>query len=537
MKYVCPVKVIDYDKNIENVNGLLKERVLQIGFNESDFIKVKGAASLILDFGKELAGGIRILTFVAKGSRKVRLRFGESVSETLAEIGEKNATNNHSTRDMVVELQPWSDMTFGQTGFRFLHIDFLDDDGYFELKTIVAVDVADTRPYLGNFECDDETVNEIYKTAAYTLRLCLQNGYYWDGIKRDRLVWIGDLYPEMLTAHCLFGAIPETNASLEFVKSTTPIPNWVCSMPAYSLWWIINAYDEYFFSGNDEYIKQTSDYTEGILTMVDKVVDENGYTHFPGDFIDWPTAPLENEPAERKSDRLTGMRYLTKMAIEKAKKILVICGKNTDVADGILSRLAKAENNVIKHKQIAGIGVLAGDLCENNLNVMLKNGAEGLSTFMSYPILNGICAYGKYDEALSIMKEYYNGMLSVGATTFWEDFDLKWLKNAYRIDELPVKGKVDIHGDYGAYCYKGFRHSFCHGWSAGVIPYLTENVAGIKVLDVGCKKIEVKPHLSNLNYVKAKFPTPLGIVTVEHKKVNGEIQTVIDAPNGIEIVK
>ena len=134
------------------------------------------------------------------------------------------------------------------------------------------------------------------------------------------------------------------------------------------------------------------------------------------------------------------------------------------------------------------------------------------------------------------MKTYYNGMLSVGATTFWEDFDVKWLENCYRIDELPVDGKIDIHGDYGAYCYKGYRHSFCHGWSAGVIPYLTEEVAGIKVVEAGCKKIKIEPNIANLNNVKVKFPTPYGILEVEHKKVDGKVITTVNAPKEIEII-
>lgn len=130
----------------------------------------------------------------------MRLRFGESVSETCAEIGEKNATNDHSLRDFEVALQSYSDMTFGQTGYRFLRVDFLEEDKTLTLKSIVAAIDTDTREETGKFECDDELVNEIWSTAAYTLRLCLQNGYIWDGIKRDRLVWIGDLYPEMRTA-------------------------------------------------------------------------------------------------------------------------------------------------------------------------------------------------------------------------------------------------------------------------------------------------------------------------------------------------
>ena len=48
-----------------------------------------------------------------------------------------------------------------------------------------------------------------------------------------------------------------------------------------------------------------------------------------------------------------------------------------------------------------------------------------------------------------------------------------WLKGKKK----PVwrkEGQRDIHGDFGAFCYQGFRHSLCHGWSAGVIGFLKE---------------------------------------------------------------
>ena len=32
-----------------------------------------------------------------------------------------------------------------------------------------------------------------------------------------------------------------------------------------------------------------------------------------------------------------------------------------------------------------------------------------------------------------------------------------------------------MNGDYGAHCYVGFRHSLCHGWSAGVVKFIKEH--------------------------------------------------------------
>ena len=95
---------------------------------------------------------------------------------------------------------------------------------------------------------------------------------------------------------------------------------------------------------------------------------------------------------------------------------------------------------------------------------------------MSYYILTAIASFDKI-AAVNIMKEYYGAMINKGATTFWEDFDIDWVKNSCSIDETPTDGEKDLHADFGAYCYKGLRHSLCHGWSAGVIAFIKENLS------------------------------------------------------------
>ena len=96
-----------------------------------------------------------------------------------------------------------------------------------------------------------------------------------------------------------------------------------------------------------------------------------------------------------------------------------------------------------------------------------------MSTFMSYYILKAVASFDK-GKAIEMMKEYYGAMLDKGATSFFEDFDMEWVENSCRIDEFPKEGERDIHGDFGKYCYVGFRHSLCHGWSAGVVTFIEE---------------------------------------------------------------
>ncbi|MDR2816497.1 MAG: hypothetical protein LBB62_07330 [Proteiniphilum sp.] len=48
--------------------------------------------------------------------------------------------------------------------------------------------------YLGSFGSSDPRFDSIWITGAYTTHLNMQE-YFWDGIKRDRLVWLGDFHP------------------------------------------------------------------------------------------------------------------------------------------------------------------------------------------------------------------------------------------------------------------------------------------------------------------------------------------------------
>ena len=544
MTYIQATRIIYTQGNVENAENLLKEQTFQIGLNEPDVCVMTGKACVILDFGKEVSGGARILTYKVLNANTVRLRFGESVGETCSELktGEEGygGTNDHSNRDFCVNLQNYSDMTLGQTGFRFLRIDTLSEDSAIVLKTVAAAVDTDTRAEIGSFECDDPLVNEIWNTAAYTLRLCLQNGVLWDGVKRDRLVWIGDLYPEVRAANCLFGDVPETLRCLDFAMKQSPLPQYVNNMPTYSLWWIINLREAYHVSGDKASVAPYLSYAKGILQqVVCPAVAEDGTVSYSFNYIDWPSCYQEGEDRadERANERLAGVAYLTKIALLALKELLVAFEEDTSLCDEVLAKIAQKKYHIDIYKQIAALGAWAGETAECLKTTLMRGGANGLSTFQSYPILTAVAGFGEYEAALSMMKEYYGGMLSVGATTFWEDFDLEWLENCTRLDEMPVAGKKDIHGDYGKFCYQSFRHSFCHAWSAGVIPYLVETVAGIKTYGAGVQKIALAPHLSGLKHVKVKLPTVHGVVTVEHTlQDDGSIKTVVNAPRGTKVV-
>ena len=80
----------------------------------------------------------------------------------------------------------------------------MDDSVELHIKEIRAISVFRDIPYKRLISLQDERLNRIWQTGAYTVHLNMQE-YIWDGIKRDRLVWIGDLHPEVMTVNTVFG--------------------------------------------------------------------------------------------------------------------------------------------------------------------------------------------------------------------------------------------------------------------------------------------------------------------------------------------
>ena len=140
---IVPVAIKEM-QGIQNEETLFVKRYTAISFKKDCCVEFAEKGSyIVLDFGKELCGGLRIITRSAKNLTTFRITFGESYSEACTDFGNKNAGNDHSPRDFEVKVPFMSDLTFGQTGLRFARVELLSD-GPVLVKNIYAVN---TLPY------------------------------------------------------------------------------------------------------------------------------------------------------------------------------------------------------------------------------------------------------------------------------------------------------------------------------------------------------------------------------------------------------
>lgn len=543
--YLPPARIVWQETIGESsVKGL--ENLLLPGNGQADLfdgqisrikIGTKGRVSFLLDFGRELQGGIQVVTGNSSQKEiKVRVRFGESVSEAMCDITPENgATNDHAIRDFHLVL-PWLGVAeIGNSGFRFVRIDLEEPNVELSLKEIRATFGYRDIPYLGSFKSDNERLNDIWMTGAYTVHLNMQE-YLWDGVKRDRLVWIGDLHPELMTMNTVFGYNEVIPKSLDLIRDTTPVPNWMNGISSYSIWWLLIHKDWYLYQGNLDYLKEQKAYMTALLNHLMTKIDKNGKEMLDGTrFLDWPSSPnVKGVDA--------GLQALMVMAMDAGNEMALALG-DKELAGCCAKASKKLKKYIPDHnqsKQGAALMALAGLMKAEKADkdVLSVGGAHGFSTFYGYYMLEAMAKAGNYQGAMDIISEYWGAMLDLGATTFWEDFHIDWAKNAARIDELVPEGKIDVHSAYGDYCYKGFRHSLCHGWASGPTSWLSRHVLGVEVLEPGCKKVRITPHLGDLKWVEGSFPTPHGVIQISHEKqTNGKVISSIQVPDGVELVK
>jgi alpha-L-rhamnosidase len=545
--YVAPRSIVWMNGKGTLVKG--EQQLLQLGSGQAEMSHQerccqmtttdKDTASILLDYGRELQGGLRLL--MASGSRPqpslVRIRFGESVQECFSTTRNEGCTvgyscDDHAKRDMVLEIPRDGQIQVGNTGFRFVRIDLLQPNATIALREAAAVFRYRDVPYVGSFHCSDSRLDSIWMTGAYTVHLNMQE-YLWDGIKRDRLVWLGDMHPEISTISAVFGYNDVVPSTLDLACQQYPLPDWLNGMTSYSMWYLIIQHDWYMQNGDKAFLNRHRNYILGLVDLFDKAVDSQGQVQ-GNFFLDWPSSP-DAEGVRQ------GVHALLVWAMKDTQKLCRLW-KDEDHArtcGAIIDRVEKHLSSPQSLKQAAALMAISGQMTPQKAyaDYLSKGGQAGFSTFYGYYMLEAEAMAGKYKEAMDVIRSFWGGMLDMGATTFWEDYQPQWAQNANRIDEVGSPDKKNIHGDYGDYCYKGFRLSLCHGWASGPTAWLSRYVLGIQIEEPGCKTLRLSPHLGDLQYAEGTYPTPYGPVSVRHERLaDGSIRSKVGKPRQVRIV-
>ena len=150
--------------------------------------EIKKNGYVIVDFGKELCGRLHMAFGCNCENASVRVRLGESVYETCAEIGEKNAGNYHSLRDNRYSVVSWGDISASESGFRFARIDNVGCE-IIKLALIYAEESENGLTIKSDFSCivGDKIVIDSNANFIFMCANDLQNAQRYDKKFREKL--------------------------------------------------------------------------------------------------------------------------------------------------------------------------------------------------------------------------------------------------------------------------------------------------------------------------------------------------------------
>lgn len=483
----------------------------------------KKGHSIFVDFGRETFGFVQLIGL--KGRGKVALYYGESKEEA-------SSPETCETLDRMEVNKPEKvNMTMNTSrAFRYVNIQFDDDVDIDHVSMLYEYSPVEQR---GSFRCSDEEINKIWDVAAYTLRLNTRE-FFIDGIKRDRWVWSGDAYQSYLMNYYLFFDSPTVTRTLYALRGKDPVTSHINTIMDYTFYWFMGIYDYYQYTGDKAFIKQMYPRMQSMMDFCLARRDKNGLMEgLPGDwvFIDWATGlskqgevsfeqlllcrSLETMAlcAGIMKDNAQGARY-KQLSTSLKSKIFQYYWNNQKQAL-VHSRInGKQTSNVTRYANMFSIFFnyfTEAQKQEVKKSVLMNNQIPKITTpYMRFYELEALCAMGEQKYVLNQMKDYWGGMLNLGATTFWEEYD-------------PAKKGADIYSMYG----RNFGKSLCHAWGASPIYLLGKYYLGVKPTAPGYSRYTVTPQLGGLQWIEGSVPTPNGDINVrcDAKQIKVSAQT------------
>ncbi|MFV0564740.1 MAG: alpha-L-rhamnosidase C-terminal domain-containing protein [Flavobacteriaceae bacterium] len=475
----------------------------------------------LIDFGKETFGYIKIHGLKGKG--KLTLYYGESKEEALDT--EKCETLDNLSFDGT-QLENY--VLKGSKAFRFVQV---QKDASLQYDAISMLYEYLPLEYKGYFKCSDELLNQIWDVSAYTMHLTSRE-FFIDGIKRDRWIWSGDAYQSYLMNYYLFFDSQSVERTLLALRGKDPVTAHINTIMDYSLYWFMGIYDYYLYTGDTKFI--TTFYPR-IKTLMEYCLgrrNQNGFLEpLEGDwvFIDW--ADGLPKTGEVSFEQMLLVRSLEAMTVS-AK----IAGKVEDekhyqaLATHLKTKLFEVfwdENNqVMKHQRINGkvqdmvtryanmFGIFFNYFNEAQKQsvkekVLLNDDILKITTpYMRFYELEALCAMGEQEFVLNEIRNYWGGMLDLGATSFWEKYD----------PNQSGKTHLEMYG-------RPYGKSLCHAWGASPVYLFGRYYLGVEPTSPGYKTYEVKPNLGGLRWMEGQVPTPNGNIELHCSTTEIKIKT------------
>lgn len=452
----------------------------------------------LYDFGRETFGFADISGMHA--GQTYGVFYGESREEALA--GEEAILFEYVSGKTETRLR--------QRAFRYIFIAGADEgtklQAQYEYLPLQA---------RGSFRCDNELFNRVWQMCAYTFHLNCRETYL-DGIKRDRWPWSGDAYQSYSINRYLFADRDIDRRTILGLRGKEPTEQHINTILDYSLYWLISLEDYYSAYADADFLTLLWPRAVSLLDFVRTRENADGFLcGKAGDwtFIDW--SPIDKTGAVCAEQMLyiralRAMEYVASVIGQDAAPYAAAAAELREKVQkfywdaekgAFIDSYASGKRNVTRHANIFALlfDIAAEEQKESIIrNVLLSDSVTKITTpyFEGFE-LDAMCRIGNFRFFEDMLASYWGGMLALGATTVWEEFD-------------PTKTGAEHYAMYG----HRFSKSLCHAWGATPVYLFGKYYLGVTATAPGGASFTVAPQLGGLEWMEGSVPVGGGEVRV-----------------------
>ena len=400
-----------------------------------------------------------------------------------------------------------------EMGFRYIYVVPADDAAEAE-----AYERCIDYPIAGDFHCGDTLMESIYDVARRTYRLT-EREFFFDGLKRDRWVWSGDVFQsEMMDFYTDFNT-EVLRRSLLVLGGKREADFHINTILDYTLYWMIALHRYAYYTGDSDFIREVFPRAEQFLRFCAVREDENGFLcGKEGDwvFLDW--ADIDNRGAVCAEqvlycESLRCMAELSARCLGKQRTDLM------EKADSLQNKIKQTfwtgEKGCFVHGKIDGklsekttryaniFAFLFGMLTEQERsavvqNVLKNDAVQAITTpYMKFYELSALAESGDIPSVLQYIRAYWGGMIEEGATSFWEEYD-------------PNVRGAEKYAMYG----RKYGKSLCHAWGASPLYLIGRYIAGVQPESFGYDRFIAQPYIGSFRRWSCRLPLREGELTL-----------------------
>lgn len=504
-------------------------------------------AYLVIDLGEEECGFISLELSAAQGGT-IDMAVGEHLDDlrVRAHIGGRNFACRYVARPGRQRFTHFIDRYAG----RYIQLHLTDPAGPVELIAVGLIPADFPVEFAGAFDSSDALHNRIWNLSRRTLHLSMHE-HYEDCPWREQALYANDSRNQMLCGYYTFGNYDFARTSLEllghscapdgYLELCAPM-KYELTIPGFTFTWFLGMNDYLMYSGDREFIRLQMPRMKGMIqaflsTRIDGLFPCPAGKRY-WQFYDWAPGLDGTDPQNYSQLALEQTRFdapLNFFLILALKAVANMAG-HVDRADFAAECLAAAQSlqtaarrtfwddsqqayrtYISAHApnhfaELTQALALLADADPASQPILLQKLMDPDNGWVPATLSQSLYKYEALllDPAngpfvLNNIARIWSAMVYAGASTFWETRAGGW----------------DFH----------HAGSLCHGWSAIPAYFYGAYGLGLKPLEPGQTKLQLRPCLA-LHELKGTLPTPAGAV---HLHIRPD-QIQWDGPPGVEIL-